>query len=99
MLFSTIEKKLAGQGLTIVPRTKTVHGVAFWYWTKPKHNNAQININVAEALKHSNTKLFYSSSACIYPEENQMDSTNPNCAEASAFPAQLSTPPRNGNSL
>ena len=51
------------------------------------HNSAQININVAEALKHSNTKLFYSSSACIYPEENQMDSTNPNCAESSAFPA------------
>jgi nucleoside-diphosphate-sugar epimerase len=51
------------------------------------HNSAQININVAETLKHSKTKLFYSSSACIYPEENQLDAQNPNCAEDSAFPA------------
>ena len=51
------------------------------------HNSAQINLNVAEALKNTKTKLFYSSSACIYPEENQMDAQNPNCAEASAFPA------------
>ncbi len=51
------------------------------------HNSAQININVAETLKHSKTKLFYSSSACIYPEENQIDAQNPNCAEDSAFPA------------
>ena len=51
------------------------------------HNSAQININVAETLKHSKTKLFYSSSACIYPEENQVDAQNPNCAEDSAFPA------------
>ncbi|MBT8326997.1 MAG: NAD-dependent epimerase/dehydratase family protein [Bacteroidia bacterium] len=51
------------------------------------HNSVQINLNVAEALKNSNTKIFYSSSACIYPEENQMDPQNPNCAEASAFPA------------
>jgi GDP-D-mannose 3',5'-epimerase len=51
------------------------------------HNSAQININVAECLKESNTKLFYSSSACIYPEENQSDAQNPNCAEQSAYPA------------
>ena len=51
------------------------------------HNSAQINLNVAEALKHSKAKIFYSSSACIYPEENQLDAQNPNCAEASAFPA------------
>jgi GDP-D-mannose 3', 5'-epimerase len=51
------------------------------------HNSAQINLNVAEALKFTKTKLFYSSSACIYPEENQLDSQNPNCAEDSAFPA------------
>ena len=51
------------------------------------HNSAQININVAETLKHSKTKLFYSSSACIYPEGNQLDAQNPNCAEDSAFPA------------
>lgn len=51
------------------------------------HNSAQININVAEVLKNSKTRLFYSSSACIYPEENQLDAQNPNCAEDSAFPA------------
>ena len=51
------------------------------------YNSAQINMNVAESLKNSTTKIFYSSSACIYPEENQLDETNPNCAEDSAFPA------------
>ncbi len=51
------------------------------------HNSAQINLNVANALKSTETKLFYSSSACIYPEENQVDSANPNCEEISAFPA------------
>jgi nucleoside-diphosphate-sugar epimerase len=50
-------------------------------------NSAQINLNVAEALKSSTSKVFYASSACIYPEENQMDPENPNCAEDSAFPA------------
>jgi GDP-D-mannose 3', 5'-epimerase len=51
------------------------------------HNSVQINLNVAEALKHTQTKLFYASSACIYPEENQVDAAHPNCAEHSAFPA------------
>lgn len=51
------------------------------------HNSVQINLNVAEALKNTKTKIFYSSSACIYPEENQLDYANPNCAEHSAFPA------------
>ena len=51
------------------------------------HNSAQINMNVAECLKGTKTKLFYSSSACIYPEENQSDAQNPNCAEQSAYPA------------
>ena len=32
-------------------------------------------------------KIFYSSSACIYPEYNQMDPTNPKCSEDSAYPA------------
>ena len=51
------------------------------------YNSAQINMNVAETLKNSSTRVFYSSSACIYPEENQVDAQNPNCSEASAFPA------------
>jgi nucleoside-diphosphate-sugar epimerase len=52
------------------------------------HNSAQINLNVAEiACKHRVKKLFYSSSACMYPEHNQLDPSNPNCEESSAYPA------------
>ena len=52
------------------------------------HNSALINLNVAyEAVKSRVKKLFYSSSACIYPEHNQLDPNNPNCEESSAYPA------------
>jgi nucleoside-diphosphate-sugar epimerase len=52
------------------------------------HNSALININIVErAVKYKIGKIFYSSSACIYPEFNQMDPDNPNCAENSAYPA------------
>ena len=52
------------------------------------HNSAMINLNVAEhAVKHEIKKLFYSSSACIYPKYNQMDPDNPKCSEESAYPA------------
>jgi len=52
------------------------------------HNSATINLNVLEACsKRNNKNIFYSSSACIYPEHNQMDPDNPNCAEDSAYPA------------
>lgn len=52
------------------------------------HNSAQINLNVAHwAVQHKAKRLFYSSSACIYPAYNQEDPNNPNCAEASAYPA------------
>ncbi|MBN2789751.1 MAG: NAD-dependent epimerase/dehydratase family protein [Candidatus Delongbacteria bacterium] len=52
------------------------------------HNSALINLNVAEwAVRHKVQKLFYSSSACMYPEHNQMDPDNPNCTEDSAYPA------------
>ena len=33
------------------------------------------------------TKIFYSSSACMYPERNQLDPDNPDCREDSAYPA------------
>ena len=33
------------------------------------------------------TKIFYSSSACMYPEHNQLDPNNPDCREISAYPA------------
>ena len=52
------------------------------------HNSAQINLNVLECLsKHAPGVVFYSSSACMYPEHNQLDPNNPNCAEDSAYPA------------
>ena len=52
------------------------------------HNSALINLNVLhEACKKSVKKIFYSSSACMYPEHNQLDPENPNCVEESAYPA------------
>ena len=53
------------------------------------HNSAMINLNVCEwAVKYGVKKMFYSSSACIYPEYNQMDPDNPKCSEESSYPAQ-----------
>jgi len=52
------------------------------------HNSALINLNVVhEATKKSVKQVFYSSSACMYPEHNQLDPDNPNCEESSAYPA------------
>lgn len=52
------------------------------------HNSALINLNVAkEAVLKNVKKVFYSSSACMYPEHNQLDPNNPNCEESSAYPA------------
>ena len=52
------------------------------------HNSALINLNIAhEATRKSAGKIFYSSSACMYPEHNQLDPDNPNCSEHSAYPA------------
>ena len=52
------------------------------------HNSAMINLNVCEnAVKFNVKKVFYSSSACMYPEHNQLDPQNPNCEESSAYPA------------
>jgi len=52
------------------------------------HNSALINLNMVEAsYKRNVKKIFYSSSACMYPEHNQMDPDNPKCAEDSAYPA------------
>jgi len=58
------------------------------------HNSASINLNVLDNQRLLNevnsvnkTKIFYSSSACMYPEHNQLDPDNPNCEESSAYPA------------
>ena len=52
------------------------------------HNSGSINLNVVEAChKRSIRRVFYSSSACIYPAYNQEDPDNPNCEESSAYPA------------
>ena len=52
------------------------------------HNSATINLNVADAAHKRNIRrVFYSSSACMYPAHNQEDPDNPNCAEDSAYPA------------
>ena len=53
------------------------------------HNSALINLNVAkECIEKKVKKVFYSSSACMYPEHNQLDPDNPNCLESSAYPAE-----------
>lgn len=52
------------------------------------HNSATINLNILDACRRRNCKrIFYSSSACIYPAYNQMDPNNPECSEDSAYPA------------
>ena len=52
------------------------------------HNSASINLNVLESCRKNNVKkVFYSSSACMYPEHNQLDPDNPDLAEDIAYPA------------
>jgi len=52
------------------------------------HNSATINLNVLDLCYKRNIKrIFYSSSACIYPDYNQTDPDNPKCSEDSAYPA------------
>jgi GDP-D-mannose 3', 5'-epimerase len=52
------------------------------------HNSATINLNIVDlANKNKVGKIFYSSSACIYPKYNQLNPENPNCAEETAYPA------------
>lgn len=53
------------------------------------HNSATINLNMAERCRVTGAgKIFYSSSACMYPKYNQEDRENPKCSEDSAYPAE-----------
>ena len=59
------------------------------------HNSVSINLNVLEEQRQFNekydvnkTKIFYSGSACMYPEYNQLNPDIPNCREDSAYPAE-----------
>lgn len=52
-------------------------------------NSSLINLNVLDSCRQSGSnRVFFSSSACVYPEYNQLDPTNPNCEESTIFPAQ-----------
>jgi GDP-D-mannose 3', 5'-epimerase len=53
------------------------------------HNSATINLNILDCIRAQGTvgRVFYSSSACIYPLYNQLDPANPKCSEESAYPA------------
>lgn len=53
------------------------------------HNSCIINLNVLKTCSIKNvTKIFYSSSACVYPEYNQLDPDNPKCSEDTTYPAE-----------
>lgn len=52
------------------------------------HNSAMINLNILDTMRRKGVKkVYYSSSACAYPEHNQLDPENPMCSEESAYPA------------
>lgn len=52
------------------------------------HNSVMINLNMLETSRMNGVKsIFYSSSACVYPEHNQMDPENPKCGEDTVYPA------------
>lgn len=52
------------------------------------HNSAMVNLNIVEACRQAGIRrVFYSSSACMYPEHNQLDPAAPVTREDSAYPA------------
>jgi len=52
------------------------------------NNSAKINLNVLDACREQGIEqAFFSSSACVYNEHNQMDRENPDCREETAYPA------------
>ena len=51
------------------------------------NNSATINLNILRNIKDYKPKIFFSSSACMYPEHNQLDPNTPDCREDTAYPA------------
>ena len=51
------------------------------------NNSATINLNILRNIKDYKPKIFFSSSACMYPEHNQLDPNTPDCREETAYPA------------
>src|SRR5262245_48294874 len=50
------------------------------------HNSAMINLNVLDvASKRNCRRIFYSSSACMYPAYNQKNARSPMTKESSAY--------------
>ena len=81
------------QGIDVVYQLAADMGGAGYIFTGEHdadvmHNSATINLNMLHfGVKAGVKKYFYSSSACMYPEYNQMDPLNPKCSEESAYPA------------
>jgi len=90
---SGVVSKVIGEGFDEVYQLAADMGGAGYIFSGDNdanvmHNSALINLHVVnECVKKGVGKVFYSSSACIYPEHNQMDPNNPNCEESSAYPA------------
>lgn len=90
---SSVVKLVIEEGVDEVYQLAADMGGALYIFTGEHdadvmHNSATINLNVArECVLKKVGKVFYSSSACMYPEHNQLDPDNPNCEESSAYPA------------
>ncbi len=88
-----VVRKAVTEGLTEIYQLAADMGGAGFVFTGENdaaimHNSALINLNVLEEAREKNiSKIFYSSSACMYPEYNQLDPENPKCNEDSAYPA------------
>mgnify|MGYP000651606821 CR=1 FL=1 len=93
VFFTPDQSKITNPGFDEVYQLAADMGGAGYIFTGSNdanvmHNSALINLNVAEAaVKYTAGRVFYSSSACMYPEHNQLDPDNPNCEESSAYPA------------
>lgn len=88
-----VEDIISGKNFTEIYQLAADMGGAGYIFTgnhdaDVMHNSALCNLNVLESAKNAGVKkIFYSSSACMYPEYNQMDPNNPKCSEESAYPA------------